>query len=116
MLGRACEGAWVELGRALHNTGLPGKDLASEELFAQKIRTVVKGLERAQAKALLSRADVNLNDVRDAGVWTEALRDARNSVHYTVTASVDNAYEKLAMLLLACVPNLRVLYRLINNA
>jgi len=47
-------------------------------------------------------------------VWAHAVRDARNSIHYGVAASLENDYETVAVLILSAVPNLRLVYRLMR--
>ena len=56
---------------------------------------------------------INLNNVI---VWADAVRESRNSVHYGAEPSMPNTYEKIAALLIGCVPHLRLLYRIRSAA
>jgi hypothetical protein len=49
-------------------------------------------------------------------VWSDAVRDSRNTIHFGVAPTTPNTYEKVAALLLGAVPNVRVLYQVKNAA
>jgi hypothetical protein len=52
---------------------------------------------------------VGLQDLRNAVLWADAVRESRNSVHYGVNPCLPNTYEKVAALLIGAVPHLRLL-------
>lgn len=113
MLGRASEIVWSELGVSLSRVDIVNpKKVDSNQTLVNRIRAIVKGLEAETAKDLLKKCAVGLGDVRDAEAWAHAVRDARNYIHHGVDPAVENAYEKVAVLLLAAVPNVRSLWRI----
>jgi hypothetical protein len=123
MLGKASEGAWIELGVALAGVAGPGdaKAKKSAELwagpeigFARKLRDILGFYESRQStfKPLSQQIGIGLEDLRIAMLWSDTLRDARNAVHHRVSTSVDASYEIVATLLLAAVPHLQTIHRL----
>jgi hypothetical protein len=114
MVGRASEIGWSELAAALSARNMPGGKGLTDDSIATKIRAIVRLAESDQGKDLLKAAGVPLSEIRDASVWAHAVRDARNSVHHGVAASVENDYETVAVLLLSAVPNLRLVYMLMH--
>jgi len=127
MLGKASEGIWIELGVTLRAFVGPGDIKAkkwAESLvgpdvgFARKLREIVSFYETRQNafKALAQQAEVTLEDIRTAALWSDTLRDARNAIHHRVSTSTDASYEIVATLLLAAVPHLQTIYRLYDAA
>ena len=55
---------------------------------------------------------MKIQDLRNAVIWADAVRESRNSVHYGVKPEMPNTYEKLAALLIGSVPHLRLIYRI----
>jgi hypothetical protein len=120
MLGRASEGAWIELGLALcamkptTNTnkikekledpfvGIGKKILETAQLYEHK--DIFDNLHKA--------CGVKPQDLNNVMVWADAVRESRNSVHYGAEPSMPNTYEKIAALLIGAVPHLRLLYRI----
>lgn len=125
MLGKAAEGAWVELGLALVGA-IPVQcqsmvDKAKEELaspytsIAKKILTVLSLYDRQDIfRPVRDRSGVDHRRLREAALWADVVRDSRNVVHYGVEPSVSNTYDKIAMLLLGAVSHLQMVYRVIN--
>ena len=123
MLGRASEGAWIELGLTLCSIAAPTTQINTkyikEKLEDPFVGIGKKILETAQ---LYRRADIfdNLHktcgvkpqDLNNVIVWADAVRESRNSVHYGAEPSMPNTYEKIAALLIGGVPHLRLLYRI----
>jgi hypothetical protein len=127
MLGKASEGAWIELGVALAEVvglddaqvkewadGLLGSDIG----FAKKLRETLRFYETRQStfKPLAQQVGVTLEDLRTAMLWSDSLRDARNVIHHRVSTNTDPNYEIVATLLLAAVPHLQTLYYLYKVA
>jgi hypothetical protein len=123
MLGKASEGAWIELGVALSRfvgptdpklvkwaEALVGPDIGC----AKKLREIVNFYETRQQtfKPLGQQIGVTLDDVRTAMLWSDTLRDARNAIHHRVSPSTNATYETVATLPLAAVPHLQTIYRL----
>jgi hypothetical protein len=127
MLGKASEGAWIELGVALSRFAGPtdaklvrwadtlvGPDIG----FAKKLREIVTFYETRQQlfKPLGQQIGVTIDDMRIAMLWSDTLRDARNAIHHRVSPSTKATYETVATLLLAAVPHLNTIYRLYDAA
>lgn len=127
MLGKASEGAWIELGVAL--ALFVGRDdpklkkfvdilVGPETGFAKKLRDVVTFYENRQVmfKALGQQSGVTLDDVRTAMLWSDTLRGARNAIHHRASPSIYATYETVATLLFAAVPHLQTIHRLHSTA
>ncbi|MCL5278936.1 MAG: hypothetical protein M1376_03400 [Planctomycetes bacterium] len=123
MLGKASEGAWLELGASLLAAVPAGqesifrkqKDVLEDPMVGtfRKIEAVlaIYGHQDVfQSVALAS--GIRPQELRPVTVWSDAVRDARNTIHFGISAATPNTYEKLSALLIGAVPNVRVLYRL----
>lgn len=122
MLGKASEGAWLELGAALINA-LPASDTTyvrrqKDDLenpalgIGKKIEIIVSLYERQDLYSpIAERSGVSVQELRTAASWSDTVRDSRNTIHFGVEPSVPNTYEKVAALLLGAVPYLRIIYR-----
>jgi hypothetical protein len=127
MLGKASEGAWLDLAASLIAV-VP----AVEEAKYSKQRTILedpmigtyKKIEAVLAifdhqdlfSEISKSSGVRLQELRSVAVWSDAVRDSRNTIHFGVTPATPNTYEKLAALLLGAVANVRVLYRVKDAA
>ena len=123
MLGKASEGAWVELGRKLADSvpsdatinGAKVKERLEDPNvgIGKKIAETLHLYERADVfKSLQKDSGVTIQDLRNAMIWSDGVRESRNSVHYGVYPSMPNTYEKVAALMIGAVPHLRLLYRI----
>lgn len=120
LLGKAMEGAWVEMGIALAHsaTGKPGfnseefiEGMADESPLARKIDRILKLYRnRDLVGDAISRFGVRPGELEGVVVWSDVLRDARNAIHFGVKPLIPNDYEKVAVLLLAAANNLSKLY------
>lgn len=123
MLGKASEGAWLDLAAGLLAFATP---MAGAK-YAKQRTTLDDPMQGPQRKieavltifghqedfgALASKADVRLPDLRAAATWSDTVRDSRNTLHFGVSPATPNTYEKVAVLLLASVPNIRSIYQL----
>lgn len=123
MLGRASEGAWLELGESLLRL-VPAADAkkfakqreALEDPMLgpmKKVAAVIQIYEHQEIfEPVLKVSEVKLAELRAIFNWTDTVRDSRNTIHFGVEAAVPNTYEKLGVLLLGAVPNVRTLYRI----
>ena len=122
MLGKASEGSWLELGEALLRVVPPaeeGKYARQRSILDdpmkgtfRKIEAVLTIYEHQELFSQVAKASgVRLQELRSVAVWSDAVRDSRNTIHFGVAAAVPNTYEKLAALLIGAVPNVRILYR-----
>ena len=122
MLGKASEGAWLELGASL----LRYVPKAEEHKYSKqraaledpmmgpyrKIEAVLTVYEHQEQFGQVSKASgVRLHELRSIAVWSDVVRDSRNTIHFGVIPAMPNTYEKLAALLLGAAPNVRALYR-----
>jgi hypothetical protein len=127
MLGKASEGAWLELGEALLKS-VPSTDQSKVERQRKSLENPNVGIGKKieEVIALYERQDifqrvaevsgVKLQELRTSAIWSDAVRDSRNSIHFGVEPAMANTYEKVAALLVGAVPNFRILYRLKNAA
>lgn len=126
MLGKASEGAWMELGFSLLKAIPPDGPVNIEKIrskieapfisIAKKIVEIVKLYERKDLlESIQKGSGVTLQDLRNSMIWSDAVRESRNSVHYGVKPSMPNKYEKVAALLIGAVPHLRLLYSIMST-
>jgi len=127
MLGRASEGAWIELGLKLCAIAPPASPMniakVKDEIedpfvgIGKKIVKVVQLYQRSDIFGDLHVASgVKASDLQNVAVWADAVRDSRNSIHYGATSALTNTYEKVAALLIGAVPHLKLLYRILAAA
>lgn len=126
MLTKAVEGSWIELGIAFsavfRNKGKEKKSVKLIDLLqnrdrslTQKIRKVLKTYEQEHKNLLevvVKKSKVDLNLLRDAKIWSDAVRESRNVVHFGEEPPTKNTYEKVTTLLIQAVPHLRHIYRI----
>jgi hypothetical protein len=123
MLGKASEGAWIELGTSLL-AAVPSDRQDSvvrqrrtlenpKDGAAKKIDAVVELFEKQDIfKSISSMSGVALDEFRSAADWSDPVRDSRNTIHFGVKPVTPNTYETVAVLLLGAVRHMKVLYRL----
>lgn len=122
MLGKASEGSWLELGSALVAavTNPEAKRFAKQQVTLEdanagtmrKVEAVITIYEHADLFGDVVKAStVRPQRLKEISVWSDAVRDSRNTIHFGVDAAIPNTYEKLAALLIGAVPNVRTLYQ-----
>lgn len=122
MLGKASEGSWLELGRALvaRTPAAEARRFAKQQATLEdsnagtmrKVEAVIAMYEHHDLfKDLVQASEVRAQRLKEVAVWSDAVRDSRNTIHFGVEAALPNTYEKLAALLIGAVPNVRTLYR-----
>lgn len=127
MLGKASEGAWIGLGgslMALAPTPLSAplqkhSDTLQDPMAGtmKKIKAVTQLYERHDLfAAVYNSSGIKPPELQGVSLWSDLVRDSRNTIHFGVTPATPNTYEKVACLLLAAVPNLKVLYALKSAA
>ncbi len=127
MLGKASEGAWLELGSSLIAAVPQGAEKSLQKQKAQledpmegtfkKIKAVIAIYERQDVFGTIAKVSgIRLEELRSVAVWSDAVRDSRNTIHFGVQPSTPNTYEKVAALLIGAVPHIRILYRLKGSA
>jgi hypothetical protein len=127
MLGKASEGAWLELGASLLAYAPSGQ----QSIFAKqrtvledpmmgtyrKIEAVLRMFDRQDVFNSLSvSTGIKPKELRTVAVWSDSVRDSRNTIHFGVSPATPNTYEKVAALLIGAAPNVKTLYRLKEGA
>jgi hypothetical protein len=123
LLGKASEGAWIELGLAL-SKHLPQDRDKKITLFrdnltgiGKKINEVLHLYERKDVfESIYKQSGYSPKELRNVFVWADAVRESRNSIHYGAKVSMPNSYEKVAALLIGAVQHLKVVYAIIGAA
>lgn len=127
MLGRASEGAWLELGEALLKalpTSRENKYAKQREALEspmmgplKKVSAVLEIYEHKDDFAAVWEASkVRALDLKTVATWSDSVRDSRNTIHFGVASAIPNTYEKLAALLIGAVPMIRTLYQVKSAA
>jgi len=123
MLGRAVEGAWINLGHALSKaaTNEATKDSIRKlmnnenQSLSKKMNTVLSSYKKKdefqsvwEASGVYSR---NLDEIHG---WSDTVRDARNSIHWGATPVIPNNYEKIAIYLMCAIPNVNAIAKIVE--
>jgi hypothetical protein len=126
LLGKAVEGAWVELGLALYEyagSQINDLDRQTDKLkgstnFMDRIHTVVKLYEsRQDIYGVIARdSGVKTQLLKEISFWSDVVRDSRNAIHFGVNPIIPNTYEKVAVLLMSAASHLKTLYKLKEQA
>lgn len=105
MLGAATEAAWTECGKAVSAqlgdaalSTLIGNPLTS---VSKIVTEVSKALEQKTSKALLEASGRTMHKVRDAQIWTVALLERRNALHWSKANSFIADHSETGTLLMA---------------
>jgi len=127
MLGSASEGVWEEVGYSLAQAARPVDDSKATKLevtlsnsfssVTKKMRAVCSFYaDRNLMKEIWVRCQVKPKPLEHILVWSDAVRDSRNTLHPAVTPRTPNTREKLSSLLLGAVPFFTVLYTIKSSA
>jgi hypothetical protein len=122
MLGKASEGSWLEMGEALIGRTPPveAKRFLKQQVVLEdhnagpmkKVEAAIAIYEHADLFGdVYKLTGIRPQKLKEISVWSDAVRDSRNTIHFGVDAAIPNTYEKLAALLIGAVPNVRTLYR-----
>jgi hypothetical protein len=122
LLGKAMEGAWLEMGIALAHS-VPSdahfnkakfiEMMTDETPLAKKIDEVRKLYKNKDLVSnVMNQTGIRAGEIEGIVIWSEVLRDARNAIHFGVKPVIPNTYEKVAVLLLAAADNLSKLYHI----
>ena len=123
MLGKASEGAWIELGNTLALAIPPSPKFDPEKVgesfldpfvgIGKKILDALKLYEDPRLPEWIrKKSGVRIQDLRNAVIWADAVRESRNSIHYAAEPPMTNCYEKVAALLIGAIPNFRLITEL----
>lgn len=122
MLGKASEGAWLELGESLMRI-VPLSDKPKFAKFLDVLENPTLGtIKKIEAVLEVYRnkdvygplyitSGVRPSELKAAATWSDTVRESRNNIHFGVEPALPNTYEKIAALLIGAVTYIRVLYR-----
>lgn len=126
MLGKAAEGAWIEMGISLLDYAIANEievtknnqlkeKLMGPDSFVFKIEKVAS-LYLSHYKDWFNEIRINTNTtpshLQEIRIWTDVVRESRNAIHFGVKLNAENTYEKAAMILLASISHLKTMYNL----
>lgn len=113
MLAAAVEATWHECGAAVATNLSDAKLKASLSDpfvgFARVVSEVRQALAHKNAKTLLQKAGLTINQVADAEIWTTALRERRNALHWGKAKSFIADHAETGTLLMAAPQHLKTL-------
>lgn len=121
MLARAIEGAWIELGLAIadHQPAHAGDRAAKFDSFIRDPLINLSQLiarvrdyysERDLWREVWQKSGVTEQVIRNAAIWSDAVRQSRNVLHYRAESALPNTYETVAVQLLAASQHLQAIY------
>jgi len=127
MLGSASEGVWEEVGYSLAQAVRSADDSKATKLeatlsnffssVAKKMRAVYSFYaDRNLMEEIWVRSQVKPKLLEHILVWSDAVRDSRNTLHPAVTPRTPNTREKLSSLLLGAVPFFTRLFAIKSSA
>lgn len=123
LLGKASEGAWIELGLALCECltkDAEKKASSFRDPFIGIGKKIVEALKLYEQREIFEdvykRSGYKPKELRNAVIWADAVRESRNSVHYGVRPALPNSYEKVSALMIGAVPHLKMVYSIIEGA
>ncbi len=122
MLGKAMEGAWIEMGRSITKASLQGDERKERiiqklqddsESVPAKIKQVLDIYKnRDLCGEIIKATEIPSNSMESIVVWSNVLREARNTIHFGVTPTIPNSYEKVSVLLIDGAKNFSQMYRI----
>ena len=123
MLGRAVEGAWVNLGMALADSA--NTDSTSNALnnsmknenqsLSKKMKTVLNNYKKDdEFKDIWTKSSVFPRNLEEVHNWSDMVRDARNSIHWGAEPVIPNNYEKIAIYLMCAIPNIAAISKIME--
>lgn len=120
MLGKAMEGAWIELGLSLvkyvyhDNQQKMQREttiLQSNDSISKKMKLVLDVYKnKALTEEVIRNSEIQISEIDSIFCWSDILRDARNAIHFGVRTTFPNNYEKTATMLLGASKNLPKIY------
>lgn len=113
MLAAAVEATWTECGIAvakkLGDTKLDGVVSDQYSSISKIVVEIRKALEQPAGKTLIKDAGQHISKVIEAQVWTDAVRDRRNALHWGKAKSFIADHSQTGMLLMAAPMHLATL-------
>lgn len=122
MLGKAMEGAWIELGISLANAIYITDDAKKSRYIVdmqgtmpavQKIKKVIDLYKnRGLSEAVIRESEIPPSELDSIITWSDVIRDSRNAIHFGIKPTFPNNYEKTATLLLGAAKNIPIIYHI----
>jgi hypothetical protein len=128
LLGKAAEGAWIELGLTLANAIPAGASVDParfvtiledpQEGAGKKFkRTLDLYKEKKIFGDLYRESRYSFSDLRNVSIWADSVWESRHSIHYGVQRpGLPNSYEKVSALLIAAGAQRDVVYKIMEAA
>lgn len=130
MLGKAVEGAWIELGVSLTSYAIENmndveknmklKDkLMGFDSIANKVEKIIdlySSHHKDWFDGLRKETNIQAHYISGLQNWTELVRKSRNAIHFGVQLDTEINYEKTAIILLASIDNFKTIYALKSAA
>jgi len=121
MLGKAMEGAWLELGVSIMQYMVKLGSKSEEDVarfkasdkpitIMSKISKIVEMYNRKELKTVRDKTGISNGALNSIMVWSDILRDSRNAIHFSVKPTLPNTYEKVAILLIAASKYFKSMY------
>ncbi len=123
MLGKAIEGAWIELGIALmkydkSNPQMSNKfieDLKGYDGINKKIKKIAQTYENRPVYGdIYKKTGITSKHLTETMIWSDVVRESRNAIHFDIEQVIPNSYEKVATILLSAPKHLKSIYRIIE--
>ena len=124
MLGKAVEGAWIELGLSLFSWDKKNvlknakeiEKMKSYDSIHSKMNKVIKKYEdKTTCDELYKKSEINIKMLKNRMEWSNIVRESRNAIHFGVEPVVKNTYEKVSILLLAATEHFQIIYKIIET-
>lgn len=123
MLGKAMEGAWIELGCSLART-VPAEGGFNKDKFVdimsddntgiatkiQKVRDLYN--QKNLIGHVIKQCGISPKELDNIIIWSDVLRESRNAIHFGVKPTIENSYEKVAVLFIDGAKNLAIMYKI----
>lgn len=122
MLGKAMEGAWIEVGCSIVKASK--QDADKKEHIIRKLQDDSVGVPSKVKQILdlyknkdlcgdiIKATDILPSSIERIVVWSNVLREARNAIHFGSSPTIPNSYEKVSVLLIDGATNFSSLYRI----
>jgi len=126
LLGRASEGSWLHLGRMLVEYALSNgyeKEAKLLDLFidihtgiSKKVDRVISLYEKREIfSEIYTLSGFHPKELRSSSLWSDTVRESRNSLHYENEPPIANTYEKVGIQLIGAVPAIKMMYGIVDT-
>ena len=122
MLGKAMEGAWIEVGCSIAKASLledekKGRIIQKLQDDSESVPAKIKQVldlykNKDLSRGIIKAAEILPSSIESIVVWSNVLREARNAIHFGVKPTIPNSYEKVSVLLIDGAHNFSLMYRI----